>query len=186
MGDRTHAAKKNPPTRARDRPPRLSFAWRRYPWYAEGHWYRCPHCRLGCDYYETEEFNHRRCTANYADWKPYLEHMAMARPPMRKPTAPPRGTVTNEKWKDAEFEADYPFLFAFLHETKWDDGTQRQTGTMTLFVQDGVLKAVVNDRALERSGFVSGSTLSLLFDALESNLSEDTMDWREKGYGSHK
>jgi len=105
----------------------------------------------------------------------------MARPVLKKPELKSEEEkVVLTKWMDQEFEKDYPNLFAFLTGDRWDDGTARATGTLLLFTQDGYLKACLNDRALDRSCFVTGPSLTLLFDVAEDGLAEDLLDWRQR------
>lgn len=118
------------------------------------------------------------CHADKEAWRAYKEYWDMTAPRMKKPTHSGHPPATETPWKDSDFEGDYPFLYAFLCESKWDDGTARETGTLTLFTNDGVLKAVLNDRAFNRSAFTSAPTLSGLFDQMESALEQDCVEWR--------
>lgn len=74
----------------------------------------------------------------------------------------------------------YPVLSSYLADTSWEDGSVRETATLLLFAEGPVLKAVLNDRALERSAWVSGRALPDLLDALETQLAADCADWRRR------
>lgn len=99
---------------------------------------------------------------------------------MQKPKTAPTPQGQDTPWQDKEFSADYPFLYAFLSENLWDDGTPREPGTLTLFTNDKVLKAVLNDRAANRSAFITAPTLTLLFDAMDGGLEADALEWRSR------
>lgn len=74
-----------------------------------------------------------------------------------------------------------PHLHTFLVDTTWDDGEPRETGTVLIFCDGGRVKACLNDRALDRSVFVTGTTLWGLLDALEEGLEHNALEWRSKG-----
>lgn len=82
-----------------------------------------------------------------------------------------------------------PALWEFLTLTTWDDGTARETGAITLFLQDGLLKACLNDKDGHVVAFVSAEGLEALLEAMNRGLSEDVLDWRrarENGGGRAK
>ena len=71
-------------------------------------------------------------------------------------------------------------LVEFLSLGKWEDGTSRQSGTMTILWEDGLYKAALNDRDASLSTFVSGHTLADLLKAVEEGLATQNLEWREK------
>lgn len=83
-------------------------------------------------------------------------------------------------WKDAQFEKDYPNLSSYMKDVTYDDGSERTTATLLLFVHEGHLKCCLNDRDNERSAFATAFTIVGLFTALEDGLENDTLDWRNK------
>ena len=99
---------------------------------------------------------------------------------MKKPqdTIVKAGAV--EPWKDSGFEKDWPYLSAFLKDTQWSDGSLRETGTMLIFVQEGYLKMCLNDRACNRSCFITAPSIDCLFDLAEAGLETDKHEWRTK------
>lgn len=86
------------------------------------------------------------------------------------PNAPPA---------DAEFTSRCPALAEYLSARSYPDGTQRQTSSLTVFVEDGCFKAVLNDRDQEQALFVSERRFSDLFEALEILLQSDDVPWRK-------
>lgn len=83
----------------------------------------------------------------------------------------------------------FPALMEFLTESLWPDGESRVTGSLTVFLQDGMLKACVADKDQELVAFVAGVGLTSLLRALEEGLVGDGLDWRrprESGGGRPK
>lgn len=100
---------------------------------------------------------------------------------MRRPTTIPEGEVSAlQFYQDSPWVQAYPHLFEFLVDTRWEDGTERETGTLLLFAEAGRLKACLNDRALGRSVFLSAESLESLFSALQAGLADESLDWRSK------
>lgn len=58
-------------------------------------------------------------------------------------------------------------------------GQQRVTGTLLLFVDDGALKAMLNDRDSGYIAFLSSHTAKTLLEAVEEGLRDGGLDWRE-------
>lgn len=73
-----------------------------------------------------------------------------------------------------------PLLLEYLTSTAWGDGSERETATLTVFVEEGRWKACLNDRARHRSAFVAAKGLADLLVGLEEGLQEDDLDWRQK------
>lgn len=82
---------------------------------------------------------------------------------------------------DCAIMSTRPALGEYLTQCKYGDGSRRQTSTLLLFVEDGLLKACLHDRDLQRSLFVSGEDLDALLDRLESSLTSGTAEWRARG-----
>lgn len=72
----------------------------------------------------------------------------------------------------------WPYLIEYLTLTRYDDGSPRETATLTIFVHDGQLKASLNDRACSRVGFLTVRSLEGLLSDLEAKLQADDLDWR--------
>lgn len=143
------------------------------------HW-KCPHHPDGCETSGKFSEMATQCRLDEVLWAVYREAMKLVKGPLKKPTNAAKPSAQVSAWMDADFEKQWPYLASWLAETKWDDGTFRETGTLLLFVQDGVLKCCLNDRALNRSCFLSGPTYGCLMDACEAGLEADNLPWREK------
>lgn len=143
-------------------------------------WWKCPHDSEGCD--SAGKFSERavQCRLDTMLWHTYREAMKLVKGPLKKPTQAAKPSAPVSVWKDGDFEKQWPYLASWIAETSWDDGTARETGTLLIFVQDGMLKICMNDRALNRSCFLTQPTLMLLLDACEAGLELDNHDWRAK------
>jgi hypothetical protein len=72
----------------------------------------------------------------------------------------------------------YPAVWCELTCDHWEDGSARETSSLTLFLQEGLLKGCLRDRGNDRVTFVSGDSLERVLQALEDGLSTDSLDWR--------
>ncbi len=142
--------------------------------------WKCPHHPNGCE--DGGKFSPRAvaCRQDEVGWLALKEARNKVKTPLKKPHDAAKPSDPAFAWKDADFDKNWPHLASWLGETSWDDGTARETGTLLIFVQDGQLKCCLNDRALNRSVFLTTPTLALLLDACEAGLAEDNHHWREK------
>lgn len=69
-------------------------------------------------------------------------------------------------------------LWGFLFDTEFDDGSKRKEGSITIFVDEGVLKAAFNDKGDRMVGFSTLTCLSDLPLELEEALCKGKVDWR--------
>lgn len=79
-----------------------------------------------------------------------------------------------------------PLLVEHLTCCRWEDGEVRETSTVTIVVDDGVLKACLNDRSERRSLWVTSTTVEGLIGALENVLGEGNVGWRAWGPDNRK
>lgn len=79
---------------------------------------------------------------------------------------------------DPDFVHRHPALAEFLSSEVWDDGTERQTGTLFLFIVSGRWRCMLKDRALGLISFWSAQALDELWMLLETGLQEGTVDWK--------
>jgi len=91
-------------------------------------------------------------------------------------------------WADVsdEWVKSHPFLGAFLGDVLYDDGAVRKTGTLLVFVDQGVLKACLSDRDVAEVAFVSASSFEGLMERLEGGLREGALEWRKAGGGGKR
>jgi len=69
-------------------------------------------------------------------------------------------------------------LCEFLGSELYADGTDRQPGSLSIFVGDGKWKACLNDRDQDLMCFVTSDDLLKLLDAVERALHKEDADWR--------
>lgn len=114
--------------------------------------------------------------ACYRQRVPFLKggvNVALSRPVVVSTDVPPPS--------DADIDlgpALGPTIRSYLCDTKWADGTARQTSTLNLFTEAGRWKAYLNDRAMQRSTCVSATTFVGLLQVLEEALASDRVEWR--------
>lgn len=99
---------------------------------------------------------------------------------MKKPNVDLKGEPLDELWDDEGFKIVYPNLYEHLKETKYDDGTPRQTSTLLIFSDNGCLKLCLSDRDNNRSVFVSAVDFDTAMVKIERGLAEDNLPWKGK------
>jgi len=78
-------------------------------------------------------------------------------------------------------------LWEFLVSPVYDDESPRETGTILIFCEDGLIKACLIDRDNERTAFVSsGAGLKGILERADKGIREDKLDWRRKRSGEGK
>jgi len=71
-----------------------------------------------------------------------------------------------------------PALWEYLTLHRWEDGRDRRTSTLLLFVDQGSVKVCLNDRDAEASLWVAGRGLEEVLEALETTLRSGSGEWR--------
>lgn len=80
----------------------------------------------------------------------------------------------------SQVRGDFPALWEFLALDRWEDGSRRVPGTLTLFIDQARFKACLSDRDTDTTAFLSASSLQGILDKIEQGLVEDDLDWRSK------
>jgi len=80
--------------------------------------------------------------------------------------------------KDEAFGKKLPSLWEFLTAPKYEDGADRETGTILVFVEDGCVKGCLSNRDSGHVAFVSGSDWASMLAKAEKGLASDSLDWR--------
>lgn len=83
-------------------------------------------------------------------------------------------------FEDAEFGAAYPALYELLAASRGADGKGRLPASLSLFPEDGRLKACINDRTSGMVWFVTLDGARGLLEQVESCLQRDAGQWRAK------
>lgn len=109
-----------------------------------------------------------------------MARFLQARPPGRPKSGPPG-------WSgEAEFPDDLAALGEFLCLREWEKGKVRKPGSVTLFSEDGVLKACISDKETGDIAFVSGHSWVGLLGALEDGLRACSLEWRAQRSGGRR
>lgn len=115
-----------------------------------------------------------------------LSHVArlpwyVKEPKMKKPDSPTIRKDMSLELRDEQFIKKFPTVYEYLVTSKWDDGSERESSTLSVFVEDGMLKIALNDRDQHRSLYVSAETLQGALAALEKAVSGSMPEWRSWG-----
>lgn len=105
-----------------------------------------------------------------------MGEMLMAKVKRLDPSERPEGVPAVVS--DPELVSSRPTLAEYLYSVQYPDGSPRKSSSMTIFAQEGVIKAVLKDPDNERALWASGDTLDDLLDNLECMLDSDTTVWR--------
>jgi len=74
--------------------------------------------------------------------------------------------------------AAYPVLWSHLTQTEWAKDEPRETSSLLVFLQDGMLKGMVRDREAGLCLWMASGSLGGLLDALEAGLCDPQAEWR--------
>lgn len=80
---------------------------------------------------------------------------------------------------DERFKNKWPNLWDYLTQTKWDDGTPRETSSLLVFAGDGRLKGMLKDRDASLTLWVAADTFERLLDLLEKACVDPDAEWRQ-------
>ena len=83
-----------------------------------------------------------------------------------------------EAFVDDIMDGDLPGIYAFLRDTAYEGGRQRVTGTLSFFVQAGVLKCAVNDKDRALCAFVTAPTWAELLQLVNDGICNDSLEWK--------
>lgn len=97
---------------------------------------------------------------------------------MKRPVSSPDGAVSPSVPDAGKLLRGCEHLWAMLTDDKWDDGSFRERATLLLLCDGGIVKLWLNDKALARSAWVSGTSLEEALCTLEAGLYDDTVGWR--------
>lgn len=98
---------------------------------------------------------------------------------MRKPVKIEGSAGSSDRLRDLELAEKRPMIEEYLTATSYDDDSPRVPSTLTVFVDEGMFKASLNDRDVGRTLFVSGTAFNDVLDVLEALLESDRPPWRE-------
>jgi hypothetical protein len=77
-------------------------------------------------------------------------------------------------------------LCDFLTVTQWEDGTPRETGTLSLYMQNGRLGVCITDKAQGRMAFITISLQGSILDEIDHALGDEDLVWKPYKASSRK
>jgi len=92
---------------------------------------------------------------------------------------PEEGQSNGGQPNDPDFNQRFPALFEHLTANRYPDGTARRTCSLSLFSEDGLWKACLNDRDQGLVLFVTEGRLDAILEGLELLLQEEFPPWRK-------
>jgi len=135
-----------------------------------------------CDVHCLKCYSNVKRRANYRGHRGYRApprvEWSVRRPYVKKPEVGGDAYIPTVEFSDDAFRARFPTLYEYLTCSEWEDGSHRETATLLLFLDSGVLKACINDRAMGRNMFVAGSSLQGALAAAEEALRSENPGWR--------
>lgn len=87
---------------------------------------------------------------------------------------------------DSAFTKEFPATWEYLSLDTHKDGTSRHTSSLTIFVDEGVLKCCLSDKDVGEVAFWSADTWEELLAGLEEDLSSGQGDWRSSKKAAKK
>jgi hypothetical protein len=112
---------------------------------------------------------HRAVAPAAKTWR--IEHV-------KKPEVGAAAATGSQGCSDERLKKKYPTLVEWMSETKWEDGSVRETSSISFTLEGGIPKLALNDRALKRTLYLTADTLEVGLEALERHLRAGTGDWR--------
>lgn len=140
----------------------------------------CPYCRADLEGGLSGWTQPGYCPRRLERWRMAIDER------LRRKVSPNDPAGTGAAPPDSDFEKKYPLLWQFLTETRWDEKTPRETGSVLIFVQEGVWKAMVKDKDSGEIAFVSKNTFKTLMEAIERGFVEEKLDWRQDAFKTKK
>lgn len=71
-----------------------------------------------------------------------------------------------------------PLVWAYLADTRYDDGTIKQQASLTVFVEGHMCKLCLSDKDRSCVAFRAGTTFEEALEAMEKGIAGGTLDWR--------
>lgn len=79
---------------------------------------------------------------------------------------------------DPTISTGYPAIWEYLAEPAKDARGQLVAATLTLFLEDGLVKLCLNDRASGATAWASAGTLADAVAQMEDRLADGSVEWR--------
>lgn len=98
---------------------------------------------------------------------------------LNKADRPSPQAVAAAVMDESEWAQRWPLMLAYMTQDRWEDGTARQTASVLLFKQDGMIKAMLRDRDTGLCLWAAGNGLFAVLNALEGLLCDPKADWRQ-------
>lgn len=111
----------------------------------------------------------------------YQKDYVVKKPASKPPAAALREILKAEAEKGSPLSA-CPTLVEWLAAEQWEDKTERKTSTLLINVENGRWKGRLCDRDSNKVLWSTSDTISGLLEGFESDLTNDTGDWRDNKF----
>jgi hypothetical protein len=98
---------------------------------------------------------------------------------MQRPKQSPSSAETSSGVQDVFLTTSCPTVVTYLTDTKWDDGSPRETSSISVTIDSGSIKVALNDRASKMTLYVTASDLRAALTTLEKAVTSGSPDWRK-------
>jgi len=105
--------------------------------------------------------------------------------PIKKPTTTGgKGTAVGKC--DCKTLLKFPLLLSYMQDDKYEDGSSRERSKLSIFIEQGHVKAALNDPGERRSAYCTADTLQGVLELLEDGLKTEAVEWRGWNHNTKK
>lgn len=97
---------------------------------------------------------------------------------LKRPAGTPVAGTPIIRLEECQFALLAPTLWEWLVNDRWDDGSPRTPGSITIFTGDGLFKSVVKDKDASACLWCAAPSLEKLLGVVEASLTSPTAEWR--------
>lgn len=101
---------------------------------------------------------------------------------LRQKQTPGQDGMSDHQATVEDFPAALAGLAEFLTLDRWEDGKKRRTGSITVFSDEGSLKACLSDKDTDAVAFVSAPSWVQLLHLVEEGIRGSSLEWRRNRY----
>lgn len=99
---------------------------------------------------------------------------------LRKPGPVPGASGAGGPIQPCPFWKDFPALWEYMSSGSYPDGSPRQTSSLTVFIEDGLIKLCLSDRDNSQTAWGASDEFEDALLGLEKALAGGVVQWRRK------
>ena len=97
---------------------------------------------------------------------------------MKKPDGQQQDAARSTGCPDEALMKKYPRIVEYLTTTQWEDGSSRQTSSVAITINDGMIQVALNDKELKQSMYSSAGSMTEALGLMEKALAANVDGWR--------